>query len=288
MNTPKNIDLNNETKREITMVTAFLDIGRSNWNKCVKSTKDFYIESFKNYLLLDYKMVIFLDDTLLCEFIEDSKLNPLKYNNKIFIPINIEWLKKNLLSWKQYDVVKNIMQSKEYINLLKDRIEQEYPENIFPEYNIVNHSKIDFIHFVINNNLIPKNDFICWTDFGYHYSVYGKNFYKFPNNTIDIRKLNQEKINFCLHNKILQEDFNPYFTLVNAKVTFTGGFFGANQENMLKLYELYHECLNDFYSNNLSDDDQHIYLRCFIKNPNMFELYLSEYFWPESLTYFQK
>ena len=40
--------------------------------------------------------------------------------------------------------------------------------------------------------------------------------------------------------------------------------------------------------NNIFDDDQHIYLRCFLKSPSLFELYLSDNKWPDALSYFNK
>jgi hypothetical protein len=57
---------------------------------------------------------------------------------------------------------------------------------------------------------------------------------------------------------------------------------------MVKLQELYHQSLNEIYTNNISDDDQHIYLRCFLKEPQVFNLYLDSTKWPEGLIYFQK
>jgi predicted O-methyltransferase YrrM len=51
---------------------------------------------------------------------------------------------------------------------------------------------------------------------------------------------------------------------------------------------LYHQSLNNLYQYNISDDDQHVYLRCFLKNPHLFEVFLSNNEWPQALTYFQK
>ena len=46
---------------EITIVTSFFDIGRENWDIYNRSV-DYYLESFYNYLKLDYHMVIFIDE----------------------------------------------------------------------------------------------------------------------------------------------------------------------------------------------------------------------------------
>ena len=78
------------------------------------------------------------------------------------------------------------------------------------------------------------------------------------------------------------------YTLINAPTIFTGSFFAGTKELMLKLHSLYHECLDELYQNNISDDDQHIYLRCYFKNSNLFEVFLSENKWPQVLLQFQK
>ena len=39
--------------------------------------------------------------------------------------------------------------------------------------------------------------------------------------------------------------------------------------------------------NNISDDDQHIYLRCYLNNPNMFHLHVNNVEWPKALIYLE-
>ena len=180
------------------------------------------------------------------------------------------------------------MNSEKYINLVQQRINAGYIENIYPEYNTINHSKIDFICYAINNNIVGKNDFICWSDFGYFNSILHNNSKLYPFASLDIKLFNTDKISFCLRNKLDENDSDMIYTLINAPEKFTGSFFSGSGDNMLKLQELYHKSLQELYTNNISDDDQHIYLRCFLKNPHMFELYLSNNEWPKALIYFEQ
>jgi hypothetical protein len=106
--------------------------------------------------------------------------------------------------------------------------------------------------------------------------------------TIFITKFNPNKLSFCLRNKLDNKDQDAIYTLVNAPETFTGGFFSGSSTLMIKLQELYHISLKELYNNNISDDDQHIYLRCFLKEPNLFNLYLDSFQWPKALCYFEK
>ena len=287
--------MNNEIKyfnnknNNIIMITAFFNINRENWNVLNRNV-DYYIESLKILLSTEKNIIVFIDDRYIeLDFIQNYiyNINILKNKSKI-IPINYGWLYTNSKSWQKNEICKNIMKSNDYINKVSKRIEAGNPENIYPEYNTINHSKIDFIKYAIDNNMIENNDLICWCDSGYHKSILHNNPFEFPYSNLDSNKFNDDKLNFCLRNKITENDKNINYTLINAPEVFTGSFFSGNIDLMNKLYSLYHECLDDMYNLNIADDDQHVYLRCFLKQPQLFELFLSLDKWPEALNYFQK
>ena len=281
----KAIYFNNNNTPELVIVTCFLDINRKNWTNFQRTTTQ-YIESFINYFNYPAKMIIFIDDKYFDEF---KKLyEKSSHNNSILIPINRQWMNEYIYAWQQLDKSSNIMNSEYYKNLVNARIQNGYPENIYPEYNAINHSKIDFICYAINNNLIKEDSFICWSDFGYFYSVLHNNPNKYPLFPIDIQKFNTNKLSFCLKNKLDDLDQDMIYTLLKAPEKFTGSFFAGPRNLMITLQELYHQSLNELYTNNISDDDQHIYLRCFLKEPRLFNLYLDSTKWPEGLIYFQK
>ena len=273
---------------KIKIVTAFFDIGRGNWNYCNRSV-DVYMNSFKKLLTFHDNIIVFLDDRYInSEFIlnyKENKKNGLTKKEVLFIPINREWLNNNCLSWKKNYISEAIMNSEIYINKIRHR--RHYPENSCSEYNAVNHSKIDFIKYAIDNRLVYDNEFICWCDFGYYNSILSNDPFKYPYAELDINKFDINKINMCLRNKLEYNDFNMDFTLIYAPEKFTGSLFSANVENMIKLHHLYHECLDELYKNYITDDDQHVYLRCFHKKQELFNLFLSDTEWPKALTYFQ-
>lgn len=262
------------------LVTAFFDVGRSGWRKSPKDTETFYVASFRHYLSVNMtnKMVVFLDKRLI-------HLLPSNIYRVQIIPIDYEWLEANTKSWQQRETATRVMQSTLYQTLLYDRIKEGYPENIYPEYNLINHSKIDFIVYAIKQGLVPRDASVAWTDFGYHFSVYGPQG-PFPNQTI--RLLNTDKLTFCLVQPPTKEDADVGHTLTVARPTFTGGFFGGPQDLLLELHTLYHTCLDVFYTCGIADDDQHIYLRCWLRQPELFQLYLKapEDAWPQALSYF--
>jgi hypothetical protein len=184
-----------KNNKNLIVVSAFLDITRSKWNNNeYKRSSQSYIDSFLNYLNYDNKMVVFIDDIYIQEVQE--KYEKSQYKNKIFIPINKEWMEQNIYAWQQLDWCKNIMESNKYTNLVQSRINSGNPENIYPEYNTINHSKIDFICYAIKNNFISENDFICWSDFGYFNSILHNNPNEYPIASLNIELFNQDKISF--------------------------------------------------------------------------------------------
>jgi len=239
---------------DIYYVTAFYDIGRGNWNTFRRSPEH-YINSFKNYLNVDYHMIIFIDSRI--------KIPSDSFKNKTFIPIDEKFLETNIKAWQNKSKDVSIMNSEKYKELIGSR---NNPENHFPEYNCINHSKLDFIKYAYENNYI-KSNFVCWTDFGYHYS-----FNSYPKQQVDINKLNQQKINIGTYEP-LRGNLDPYYILANAPNIFCGCFLGIPIPLLTEFYNLYHDCLDELYNLGISDDDQHVYLRCYLKYPNLFEVY---------------
>jgi hypothetical protein len=268
--------LNPNPSDDICIVTAFLDIGRESWNNKYKRTTNFYIESFLNYLEYPYKMVCYIDDKYIDKILEEYIKSP--YNNKLFIPINKKWLECNINAWKNLNKEKEIMESDEYKEMLNKRKEvlkigttiAKFPENEIPEYNAINHSKIDFIINAIENGYI--NDSItCWCDFGYFGTQHDNKKESFPKSTLEKNYFLPNKIMFFI-NDVRKYEYDPYKLLIYALDIFMGTFWGGPTELMYKLQELYHKSVDELYNLNISDDDQHIYLRCFIKESSLFDI----------------
>ena len=314
-------------KEKITIVTAFLDIGRGEWDNQYKRTTEFYIKSFLHYLEYPYQMVCYVDDRYLDEILEHYVKSP--YRNKIFIPINKYWLKNNIHAWKQLDRDREIISSEKYRSLIMkrlqimfpngvpstnmDRIKFIFPENIYSEYNIINHSKIDFIMHAIENGFIPskicngtcpitssmgsiskfeirdakrpisnlqgsissfedESTITCWCDFGYFWAQHNNDPDTFPRSTLDYGKFMDDKLTFFIQNRAVKECVDPVFMLVQSPEIFTGAFWGGPTKLMKEFQEIYHACVEELYNLSISDDDQHIYLRCYMRNADLFDL----------------
>jgi len=268
----------------VAIVTAFIDIGRGKWSNWERD-EHYYVNSFLNYLNIDYKMVVFIDEKYIFKVLK--AYDESKFKNKIFIPINKEWVLTNIYAWKQLEKDNSIITSQEYKNSVGDLLKHKCPENIYSEYNIVNHSKIDFINYVIDNNLTPPGcDFICWSDFGVHRAIYITNKHPYPENVIDVNMLNPNKITICSRSNITEQHADPLYILQSAPSLIQGSFFGGSIKVLKEFQNLYHEALQELYDINISDDDQHVYIRCFLKRTDLFDVYLTNAY-PNALKYFE-
>jgi hypothetical protein len=160
------------------------------------------------------------------------------------------------------------------------------PENIYPEYNAINHCKIDFIMYAIENKHI-ETSFTGWTDFGY-FNTYHSDGSSLPSNILDTSNFDRNKITICLRRKIIENDKNMFFTLLYAYELFIGAFYAGPTHIMKRFQELYHDSVINLYKNSISDDDQHVYIQIYVRDPEIFNLRIFDGDWPKALTVFQK
>lgn len=277
----------------ICYITCFYDIGRDKWNNKFKRDFNTYIESFEIYLKLfsheelnkyskikdisiNYELIVYLDEIRLNTFF--NKYNISNTNIKV-IPINQHFMNKNIWAWKQLDRETAIMESDLFKSLLSNKLEI-HPENIYPEYTLINHAKVDFIKYTIDNKLTNCN-YICWIDFGY----LAKKIYH-PYKLLDPFKLNLEKINYTKVNNIININIkNPYINLINCPDYISGGFFFGRIDILSKYIELYHKTLKLYHSSWLCDDDQAIITYMELLYPDLFEFYYVN--WNYAFIYFQ-
>lgn len=262
-----------------TLVTLFYDIGREKWKAFPRSAEQ-YIESFDIFLKYDNKMIIFVDDRYF-ELI-DSKVKKSKHNNKKVFPINLNWLKTNIWAWGKLEKEKEIINNENYKNLVRNRVEKNYPENTDPFYTILTHSKIDVVNYAIESGMVDSN-FVGWVDFGYFYNKSTPDY--LPMGNFNSEKLDNDKVNICLIRPIEEIDKNIVYTLQNAPEKIGAYFFWANKHKLKEFQSLCHKWLDHFQSVNIADDEQHLWLQCYFENPNLFKLH-TFYKWHQALRVF--
>lgn len=263
----------------ICYVTAFLDLNRENWGKYERSVEH-YFNSFVPLIQLLRKesdgsyLVVFIDNrhrSRIDEIVGDTK-------NVIIIDIDDNYLQQNIPIWNTLNEESRIMETPEYKELIAHRI--EHPEHNNARYTMINHAKIDFLVKAFD---IVNCEYFAWIDFGY----FGQDTKRVPVHLLDINKFDLEKINYTLVHPIDDRDKDVIYTLKQAPYKI-GGFFFFGQKDIIQDYQkLYRETHNDLQEQGIVDDDQHIALRCYFKNPDLFKMHHLGWY-NRAMVYFQK
>lgn len=269
--------------KSLCYVSSYYDIGRYSWSS-FKRTFDEYLDSFRPYITMfdnlepklqnKYHFILFCDKRFFN--IMNSEIGKNKYFT--IIPTDEDYFREHTVMWNRLKKEEEIINDKEFLKLVGDR--SRFPEHSYPKYSLINHIKIELVNRAIDITN-EKFDMYCWTDFGYFSH---KN--RIPKNPINTDRLDWDRITYTLINKIGKEDLSIGYTLKYAPEKI-GGFFFAGPIHRLREYkELYIKVHKEFQDMFIVDDDQHLALQCYKKNPFIFNL-VCLYGWHKALVYYQ-
>ena len=242
----------------IVFVSAFRDIGRSNWAAQTRSTSDYI-----NYFLrlasnIQHQLVVFVDDATF------SALSKHGFRPSIiFKPIT----SVNTFYDKYLERDKEIIDSAEYKNKIPDS-RKEHAEHLYSEYNFINHSKINFIRET--QRLYPKYDFYSWIDFGF-----ARDISALPRG-INCLKMPKKIICHCIKNPQENAVVDANAMLASFDIYITGGTFIMHSSLVATFEYLYENKIQEWQQNNITDDDQNLMLQLYFDNPHMFHLIQSD------------
>ncbi len=146
---------------DITIVTAFFDIGRGNWTQekgflpYHKRTIDDYFQNFERLSKLDNEMVVVTSPDLI------ERVKAIRCDKKTHvIPFDL----KNRMT-HTLKKIEDIQKNNQYINMINanQRINPEYWN---AEYVLINWLKPHFC-YIACETLSLKSDVVAWIDFGY-------------------------------------------------------------------------------------------------------------------------
>ncbi|AVL41795.1 WlaTC/HtrL family glycosyltransferase [Providencia stuartii] len=267
-------------KESITIVTAFFDIGRGNWNsqnghsKSFECTNDTYFEYFSRLAKLENNMVVFTSADFKEKILSIRKGKPTH-----IITINLH--KKFNFILKKIAYIQN---SDDFKKLIDPSL-LHCPEYWSPEYVLINNLKPFFVKKAIDLKLV-NSETAAWVDFGYirnNKARYGITewYHPFEKNKIhlfsikDNLDLTDEK---AVLEKVLSND--PHII---------GGVLVASKEKWSEFYQMVFETQKKFLSSGIIDDDQGIFLTCASQHPDIFKLnYLGHMQWRSALKLFNK
>lgn len=249
---------------EISIVTAFFDIGRGEWTPdkglphYLHRTTDTYLERFSHMAKLENDMVIFTSEDLA------DKIHKLREDRPTEIVV-VDF--KNVLPHVR-DKISEIQNSSEYKNKIQPS-QAKNPEYWNADYVLVNALKSSFVRQSIQHNLFKNNSdhMVAWLDFGYCRDASTLNGVKqwcYP--------FDKEKIHFFT---IKDFDKNKSISdiIFSNDVHITGPCIVASKPMWAQLEMLVNHSLNELLKNNLIDDDQTLLLMSYLSAPNLFNLH---------------
>jgi len=246
---------------EITIVTAFFDIGRGDWTPdkglptYLQRTNETYLNRFAHLGNLKNKMIIFTEE----KFVKDIELFR-KDNPTEILVVDFQNSFETLR-----EKVSTIQKSPEYqakINPMQVR----NPEYWNADYVVVNALKSTFVTKSIQLGHIDT-DLVAWIDFGYcrdESTLNGVETWKYP---FDKEKIHFFNIKEWKEGTIIQD------VIANNDVHITGPCIVGGKDMWPKLEYLVHHSIEELIKNNLIDDDQTMLLMSYLFAPDLFELH---------------
>lgn len=250
-------------KSSTTIITAYFDIGRGDWTankgfreKLARSV-DVYFSYFERLAALENEMIIFSSPDL------KPRVEAIR-NGKPTTVIVIDIKKKFRYIRSR---IEKIQKDESFTNRLEPR-QLKNPEYWSPEYVLVCNLKAYFVNKAINMGLV-KTPLVAWIDFGYCRKpnvTRGLKIWDFP---FDESKMHLFTIKKGLTVTSQQQVFD---FMIGNHVYIIGGAIVGSQHKWKEFYKLVLESQKITLNNNIVDDDQGIFVMCYYKRPDLFNL----------------
>lgn len=259
------------TKKEVTIVTSLIDIGREELNSDFKRTYNDYLERFSQILSMPNNMVIFVDKQAY-----DMVLKQRSKDNTILVLITKETINKYFPYKEQCD---KIRKSEEW--LCQADWLRKSPQAQLEWYNPLVFSKLMMLSETARENVF-KSSHYYWLDAGIAHTVHPGYFY-------------HDKVFYQTDS--LKNEFQfvafPYFNpneihgfktesmkeLTNSQqinYVVRGGFFGGERSKVIKMEDLYSTELKRAFQLGLMGTEESIFTILSYKYPQFCHTYFIE------------
>jgi protein YibB len=249
---------------EITIVTAFFDIGRGEWTASkqlpgyLHRTTDTYFERFSHLATLDNEMVVFTSPDLVDRVLSIRK----KFANKTKV-ISLDF---HNLYQQERKIISDIQASPQFQSRINPR-EVKNPEYWSADYVLVNFLKSHFVNYAIQNQL-TSNEIVSWVDFGY---CRGAD--TLGGNTKWQYNFDQNKIHFFNFRTHEEMPFDISTIIENNIVYVLGACIVAGKNMWPKLEELMKTCMGLIVGKGFVDDDQTLLHMSYLSDRDSFEIH---------------
>lgn len=255
----------NENMSDITIVTAFFDIGRGNLPKekhgriipaYQHRNNDKYFEYFQNLAKVNNDMVVYTTK----EF-KKRIVNARRSVNKKTTVIVLD----SYLIYKDHNLknrIEEVMNDQGYISMVNTPEHIEYWNS---DYVLVNFFKSFYVSDAIDNGYIDT-DLAAWIDFGYCRETNCIPFEHEWKYDFDVNKIHMFNM------AEIDTDRSISSIVYSGDVYIQGCHIVAGITKWKKLKELMLKSFNKLLDNGLSDDDQTLLLMSYIDSPEDFTL----------------
>ncbi len=244
--------------KQITIVTAFFDINRSNMKEFNRSNQK-YIDAFKFWARIKNKIVVFSDKETIDKVIEIRKNFGLLDKTETVIIDDYTKIDEEL-----FNSIDCVMNKKEFLDF---HLQRKIPESVSSKYNYIMAIKSWCCAEAVRLGL--TTEMVAWLDFGFNY---GGRFYR-----------KEEEFNFLWEYEFSQKihllqvnefDSLPPFEIIRRNNSYVqGGEIVAPDYMWQEFWQLVRKNMIALNKSGLADDDQILYLMSYREKPEIFEIH---------------
>lgn len=248
--------------KEITIVTSFFDINRSNMDGFNRSNQK-YIDSFKFWARIKNKIVVFSDKETIDKVIEIRKGFGLLDKTETIVIDDYTKIDEEL-----FNSIDNVMNKKEFLDF---HLQRNIPEAISSKYNFIMAIKAWCCAEAVRRGL--TTEMVAWLDFGFNY---GGKFYRKEEEFDFLWEYDfSDKIHLLQINDF---DSLPPFEIIRRNDSYVqGGEIVAPDYMWQELWQLVRNSMLALNKSGLADDDQILYLMSYREKPEIFEIHKCEW-----------
>jgi protein YibB len=243
---------------EITIVTAFFDIGRENW-KGFERDNNKYVDYFKFWSRIKNKLVVYTDEVTAEKVWRIREEFGLKNRTEVIVVDNI-----SLLDEEIFTSIQRVVSDKTFTSF---RERPENPESHSAQYNYITYLKPYFIADAVKKGY--ADGMIAWMDFGYNHGG------EACTNSSEFDFLWDYNFSSKIHIFTTEEiDNMPVFDIVRKmRVYISGGIIVAPDLLWQKLAELFRKSVLHLTHCGLADADQTLLVMSYREIPELFEVH---------------
>jgi len=249
---------------DITIVTAFFDLGREKWTpeqgftEGFQRSTDVYLERFSNLAAFENELVVYTSPEFVAE-VQGRRRG--KEDRTTIIPLPFFDLFQD-----RRETICLIQRSPEFIARINP-VQHRNPERVSPDYVLLTNLKPYFVLHAVQNGFV-RNGQVAWIDFGYFRSAEqraGSDFWQYAFAT----------------DKMHLFGFTPYRgeialddIVANNVAYIVGGCVVGRKELWASFAALTNRAAQELATRSLVDNDQTLFLMASLYRPDLFDIHL--------------